>query len=116
MRAPSTRTMLSMSNDPSRTTTTSETPQTPGAGTRYDEPVASDGRGGPHPLAGIPQDVLDAATGELRAAGPVDRGCLVIEADDIEPVAHAVLLAALVALRSHEAGTGSVVTSSVVTG
>lgn len=35
--------------------------------TRYDDPdKASDGRGGPHTLAGVPQEALDAALAALK--------------------------------------------------
>lgn len=50
--------------------------------TRYDHPEASDGRGGPHPLAGVPQSVLDAATAALAAVDRVDGVKPVIVARD----------------------------------
>jgi hypothetical protein len=54
-----------------------------------------------HPLRDVPQEVLDAA---VRALDEYERGhgasggSLTIEADDIEPVAHAVLISVLDAL------------------
>lgn len=70
--------------------------------TRYDRDDASDGQGGRHPLAGVPQEVLDASVLALTFAGE-QRGnavagfesSMVYEADDLEPVAHSVLLSAL---------------------
>lgn len=64
--------------------------------TRYDAPPASDGAGGPHPLANVPQAALDAAVAALATG--------LVELDDdhmIEPVAHAVLASALPIIRSH---------------
>jgi hypothetical protein len=68
--------------------------------TRYDRDDASDGQGGRHPLAGVPQEVLDAAvtmlTLGLEPAGSEEGPeMLVVDADDVEPVAHSVLLLAL---------------------
>lgn len=69
--------------------------------TRYDEAPASDGRGGPHPLAGVPQRALDAAVTALRDANVATRDphYLVIDSTDVEAAAHAVLAAALEAQR-----------------
>lgn len=64
--------------------------------TIYDEPPASDGKGGLHPLAGVPQEALDAAFEELRNALPLyDQDEGKYEPDDVEAIAHAVLSAAL---------------------
>lgn len=79
--------------------------------TGYDEPPASDGHGGPHPLAGVPQAALDAATEALLAAttevrrSPDDDAERVCYAEDVEPIAHAVLLAALEAIKQTPTGT-----------
>lgn len=70
--------------------------------TRYDVPPASDGRGGPHPLAGVPQKALDAATAELRRSDAYAG----IDSDDFEPVAHAVLMAGLNAMTDVTDGRG----------
>ena len=59
--------------------------------TRYDEPGASDGRGGPHPLRGVPQEALDAAAETLAEA--LRTG---VDMDQVESVAHAVLASGLV--------------------
>lgn len=60
--------------------------------TQYETP--SDGLDGPHPLAGVPQEVLDAAYKELHEA--YSYGMFAKPDDDaIESVAHAVLLAAI---------------------
>ena len=66
-------------------------------GTRYDEPTASDGYGGPHPLAGIPQEVLDAARrvlNEAKELGDLDEG-----RQDTDPIADSVVMALLPWLR-----------------
>ncbi len=64
--------------------------------TIYDVAPASDGRGGPHPLAGVPQAALDAAVKALAEAENFDRrGDVLIAEGDVEPVAHAILAAAL---------------------
>ena len=67
--------------------------------TRYDEPSASDGKGGPHPLAGVPQEALDACVEELKSVGYTNAShqlVLAIDDDEIEAVAHAILLAGLI--------------------
>lgn len=75
--------------------------------TCYDEPPASDGRGGPHPLAGVPQSALDAATNELKSSlalhgldntDEVDT----LDEDDIESMAHGILLAAFLVIKKEE--------------
>lgn len=75
--------------------------------TRYDEPLASDGRGGPHPLAGVPQVALDAATKTLEDAVSDFQGivwALDCRPDgDVRPVAEAVLAAGLAAIRVEKA-------------
>ena len=71
-------------------------PRPEAPGTRYDHPDASDGHGGPHPLAGVPQSALDAATDSLTVA------LNYLDADDpdaVRSVAEAVLMSGLVALR-----------------
>lgn len=95
--------------DPSRGThpiTVKEQPVT-----RYDGPEASDGRGGPHPLAGVPQEALDAAMKALTEATMVIQYAhnesipdetdpmIVLDSDDIESVAHAVLASGLAAIK-----------------
>jgi hypothetical protein len=62
--------------------------------TRYDEPEASDGHGGPHPLAGVPQSALDAATDAFMAAD-----VWVVDPDHARPIAEAVLMAGLIEIR-----------------
>lgn len=66
--------------------------------TQYETPTASDGEGGPHPLAGVPQEVLDAAYKELDEAYSYGMFAKPDD-DDIESVAHAVLLAAIQAAK-----------------
>lgn len=70
--------------------------------THYDAPDASDGHGGPHPLAGVPDEALQAAQRALRDGLTFDSrtGFYVMEPDDVEPVADAIVAAALVALRA----------------
>lgn len=63
--------------------------------TRYDAPSASDGHGGLHPLAGVPQAALDAAEQALWDAGPRDNVYIHIDRDEVGLVAHAVLIAAI---------------------
>lgn len=73
--------------------------------TRYDGPPASDGKGGPHPLAGVPQEALDAATEALNEGIVKDDtyyAYLDNTPDYIESVAHSVLLSALVAMRGRQ--------------
>lgn len=72
--------------------------------TRYDESAASDGHGGPHPLAGVPQEALDAVTKALTEATTLmdigDYGEVrVLDSDDVEAVAHAILATGLAAMR-----------------
>ena len=55
--------------------------------TRYDEPPASDGKGGPHPLAGVPQHILDAARNFMDDAAD----CGDIDPDMAHPLADAVV-------------------------
>ena len=62
--------------------------------TQYDGPGATDGHGGPHRLAGIPQDVLDAATSELAAC--LDFYGIAADEDTTEEIAHSILLSAVV--------------------
>lgn len=67
--------------------------------TRYDEPPASDGHGGPHPLAGVPQAALDAAATALTEALTSDSAssyCL-LDPAEVPAVAEAVLASALAA-------------------
>jgi hypothetical protein len=66
--------------------------------TYYDEPPASDGKGGPHPLAHVPQEALDAATNELKSSLAL-HGVESMDEDEIESAAHSVLLVALVIIK-----------------
>lgn len=77
--------------------------------TRYDGVIVHpDAGGGLHPLAGVPQEALDAAVGAFEAAltdrrttntfNPLYDYEFGIDLDEIEPAAHAVLLAAIVAV------------------
>ena len=73
--------------------------------TYYDQPPASDGHGGPHPLAGVPQEALDAAEDALLAAlvpAPHNTRVSEIDDEDVRPVAHAVLMAGLEAIRASQ--------------
>ena len=66
--------------------------------TEYDHPPASDGFGGPHPLAGVPAGALRAARRTLREADhprAKDPHCLHVDRTQIDPVADAVLSAGL---------------------
>lgn len=63
--------------------------------TVYDLPPSSDGRGGPHPLAGIPQEALDAATEELKNSANLHGFEDYLDSDDIESIAHSILLVAV---------------------
>lgn len=60
-------------------------------------PPASDGRGGPHPLLGVPQEALDAATQALQVGLTWESHGL--DDDLIESLAHSVLMAGLKAMR-----------------
>jgi len=66
--------------------------------TIYDDPPASDGKGGSHPLAGIPQEVLDAAVEALTNAR--DFGGIDVDDDDLQPIAHSVLISVVKAMQS----------------
>jgi hypothetical protein len=78
--------------------------------TRYDEPEASNGKGGPHGLAGVPQSALDAATKALEGAtydltykpssSSSETDTVRALDTEVESVAHAVLLAALEAIKA----------------
>lgn len=72
--------------------------------TRYDTPSASDGRGGSHPLAGVPQSALDAAEAALWDAGPRDNVYLHIDQSEVREVAHAILIAASEQVRTMRVG------------
>lgn len=57
--------------------------------TRYDEPGASDGHGGPHPLSGIPQECLDVARQVMRDAAAIND----VDKHLADPLADAVVMA-----------------------
>lgn len=53
-----------------------------------------------HPLAGVPQEILDAATKALEeAVCHTYDGFLALDTDDVEAVAHSVLAAVLEAMK-----------------
>src|SRR5689334_22083641 len=56
-------------------------------GTRYDTWPSSDGMGGPHPLAGVPQSALDAVVRALDDACYAHvSGLRAFEREDLEPI------------------------------
>lgn len=78
--------------------------------TIYDEPSATDGHGGPHPLAGVPQEALDAARKALEEAcseyelpnGSIHAEPITLDVldADFDEIAHSVLMSGLVAMRA----------------
>lgn len=75
--------------------------------TRYDDPPAGDGHGGPHPLACVPQAVLDAARDsleEMTLLGRFTEGkYLVLDAEpgdrgSVEAISDSIVAAVLAAI------------------
>lgn len=63
--------------------------------TIYDDIVLRSGE--PHPLAGVPQEVLDAAKDAFTSIAVEE--ALPLDHDEAEAIAHAVLMAGVVAYR-----------------
>lgn len=59
-----------------------------GTNDRYSGPDATDGAGGPHPLADVPQVILDAARGALREAAELGD----VDPSMADPIADAVVI------------------------
>lgn len=67
--------------------------------TVYDDYPSSDGYGGPHPLAGVPQAILDAVTLELENCFwdfGVEPGGRQMDRESLESIAHSILQTAIV--------------------